>query len=293
MDFQSGSGNCYLIEDSIDVLMNGIYGNYLVGSGTTIRIKGACNGIYCSTLDVGPFPNPGTTGPVIVVESSANGSPAYIGFSNGIVEGGSVGVLVSAGQQITFTNCQLYNNASHGMQLTGGLGILVTACLFYQNGATAGAGRYDFTSSSGGNGEVRACHFLTPQGSGAQQTNNAVHVSAGTIVMSDCTFYGTGYTSANIFNTKPAVIRNCPGYNPLGVITPPAVPASNVNTTPLPTDAIFYVKGGTLSDIKVNGVSTGITVQATANMAHAIRVPAQLPISVTYSVAPTWVVVCD
>src|SRR2546430_11231899 len=137
MDFQSGSGNCYLIEDSNDVLMNGIYGNYLGGTGTTIRIKGACNGIYVSTLDVGPYPNPGTTGPVIVIESSANGSPAYVGFSNGIVEGGSVGVLVSAGQQITFTNCQLYNNASHGMQLTGGFGILVTACLFYQNGSTA------------------------------------------------------------------------------------------------------------------------------------------------------------
>lgn len=293
MDFQSGSGNCYLIEDSNDVLMKNIYGNYLGGSGTTLRIKGACNGVYVTCLDVGPFPNPGTTGPVVVIESSANGSPAYVGIANGIIEGGSVGALVSAGQQIAFVNCQFYNNANHGVQLTGGLGILVSFCLFYQNGAVAGAGRYDFTSSSGGNGEVRGCHFLSPQGSGAQQVNNVVNVTAGTIVMSDCTFYGTGFTSANIFAGKPSVIRNCPGYNPLGVITPPAVPASTVNTTPLPTDAVFYVKGGTLTDIKVNGVSTGISAAAPAGSAHAIRVSAQLPISVTYTVAPTWVVVSD
>jgi len=287
MDFSTGSGDCYLIEDSNDVLMSDIYGDYLGGSGNVFRIHGACNGVYMSNFDIGPFPGP--IGNVVVIESGANGSPNYIGLSNGIIEGGSIGLLMSAGQQVSLANIEFFNNNTAGLQITGGFAYLVSDCFFYLNGSSAGSGRYDIVSSTSGNGEIRGCHFLTPQGSGAQQTNNAVNVTAGTVVMSDCTFYGTGYNSGNIFNNKPAVIRNCPGYNPLGIITPPSVPASTVATTALPTDCTVYIKGGTLTNVQVNGVTTGISAAAPAGAVHTVRVPAQLTIAVTYTVTPSWV----
>lgn len=287
MDFSSGTGDCYLIEDSNDVLMSNIYGDYLGGSGNVLRVHGNCNAVYMSNFDIGPFPGP--VGNVVVIESGSNGSPSYVGLSNGIIEGGSVGLLMSAGQQVSLANIEFFNNNTAALQITGGFAYLVSDCFFYLNGASAGTGRYDFVSSTSGNGEIRGCHFLTPQGSGAQQTNNAVNVTAGTVIMSDCTFYGTGFSSSNIFNNKPAVIRNCPGYNPLGIITPPSVPATTVATTALPTDCTVYIKGGTLTDVKVNGVTTGISAAAPAGAVHTVRVPAQLTIAITYTGAPSWV----
>jgi len=66
-----------------------------------------------------------------------------------------------------------------------------------------------------------------------------------------------------------------------GFVTP-AVPASNVtatNTSPLP--ATVVVSGGTVSNVKVNGVSVG-TGDGT------YTVPSGATIAITYSAAPTW-----
>lgn len=279
MDFSSGTGDCYLFEDSNDVLVQHCYGDFLGGSGTVIHIKGACNGVYVSNFDIGPYP--GTFGNVVVIESSSNGSPSFCGFSNGIIEGGSIGFSMTAGQQISLTNVEFYNNNT-GVNIAGGFAYVITGCFFYLNGAQAGT-NYDFVSTTAGNGEIRGCHFLTPQGSSAGQTTNAVNVTTGTVVMSDCAFYGTGYNSSNIFNGKPSVIRNCPGYNPLmHSITQPAVPSSTVaQTNTFSVDATVYVVGGTVTAITVAGAATGLT-------SGAVRVPAGQTIAITYSVAPTW-----
>jgi hypothetical protein len=78
------------------------------------------------------------------------------------------------------------------------------------------------------------------------------------------------------------VFRNNKGYNPIGALTPPAVPASTVAyTNVLRFDCTVYVTGGTVTDIKVGGTSTGMT-------SGTFRVPAGQTITLTYSVAPTW-----
>ncbi len=72
------------------------------------------------------------------------------------------------------------------------------------------------------------------------------------------------------------------GYNPVGALAAPAIPASAVaqtNTTGL--DVTVYVNGGTVSAVAVGGTPTGQT-------GGAFRVPAGQTITLTYTVAPTW-----
>lgn len=72
-----------------------------------------------------------------------------------------------------------------------------------------------------------------------------------------------------------------------GVETSPAVPASGTaqnNTNAFPVTV--YVTGGTVTAVAVNGTVTGLT-------GGTFRVPAGGSITLTYSVAPTWVWIAD
>lgn len=68
-----------------------------------------------------------------------------------------------------------------------------------------------------------------------------------------------------------------------GIATPPAVPASTVGLkNPFWRDAAVNVIGGTVTVIAVDGTTTGVT-------AGTVFVPSGHTITLTYSVAPTWV----
>jgi hypothetical protein len=79
-----------------------------------------------------------------------------------------------------------------------------------------------------------------------------------------------------------SIVRSNIGYNPVGALGPPAVPGS---TTPLVNpynvDASVFITGGTVTVIKINGVTTGLT-------SGQFAVPAGGSVTLTYSVAPTW-----
>ncbi|MER6350658.1 right-handed parallel beta-helix repeat-containing protein [Streptomyces sp. NPDC001634] len=81
------------------------------------------------------------------------------------------------------------------------------------------------------------------------------------------------------------MLRGNRGYNPVGKFgAQPAVPASGTSyTNTLNTDATVFVTGGTVTAVSVGGQATGLTTPAT------VRVPAGQAITLTYSVAPTWV----
>lgn len=72
------------------------------------------------------------------------------------------------------------------------------------------------------------------------------------------------------------------GLNPKGVLGPPSVPATNTAyTNAYGHDCTVFVAGGTVTDVKIGGTSTGMT-------SGAFRVPAGQTITITHSVAPTW-----
>lgn len=78
------------------------------------------------------------------------------------------------------------------------------------------------------------------------------------------------------------IFRDNRGYNPVGSVTPPAVPASGTaqsNNTGY--DCMVLVTGGTVSNIAIGGINTGQT-------SGWFRVPALQTITLTYTVAPSW-----
>jgi hypothetical protein len=79
------------------------------------------------------------------------------------------------------------------------------------------------------------------------------------------------------------VFRDNHGYNPVGSLTPPAAnPVSNtVYANTQGVDATVCISGGTVTVIKIGGVTTGLT-------SGAFRVPAEQTITVTQSVNPSW-----
>lgn len=283
------NGDCYFFEDAFDFVCTNIYGNCTAGSGNSIHIKGNCIALYFENMDLGPYPGP-STGSIILVESGPNGTPSKIGFCNGIVEGGTNNIQITAGQLISIANLDIFNAGTIGINISGSSdAIVISGCKFSVNGSTGSSGKYDFQSSSSGKVLLQGNNFSTPNGTGAGQINNVINATAGQVTVQNNVFEGTGFTTSNIFNNFPYMIHNNTGYNPLGIITPPAVPSSGVATTQKPFDCMVYVKGGTLTAINVSGVSTGISAAASSGAVHSIFVPAQATISITYSVAPTWV----
>jgi hypothetical protein len=120
---------------------------------------------------------------------------------------------------------------------------------------------------------------------------SGVHIDVAT----DVRLYGndlrqTGTSGhANVYLTNGGAYteaRSNLGVNPVGVLGPPAVPATTVAyTNAYGVDAQVFVapNGATISSIKVDGVTTGV-------LAGLVLVPAGSTVTLAYTVAtPTWV----
>lgn len=72
------------------------------------------------------------------------------------------------------------------------------------------------------------------------------------------------------------------GYNPVGHIASPTVPATTVAyTNNFGSSAMVYLVGGTVTAVAIGGTNTGST-------SGAFRIPAGQSITLTYSSVPTW-----
>lgn len=282
---QVQNGDCYLFEDVQDIQATNIFGECAAGSGNSIHIKGACSSVYIFNVDLGPYPGP-TTGAVVLIESSSNGSPNQCGIFGGIIEGGTSGIQITAGTNLFFKGLQIFNNGTYGILTSGGDSTIFEGLMFANNGSAGSSGRYDMQLGSGNNTMVEACYFNTAQGSTAGTVNNVINNTSGFTTVQHCFFKGTGFNSSNIFNGYPSVIRNCPGYNPLGSTSPPTVGASPLTVGPYAQDYTVYIKGGTVSQIQIGGNTTGLTLSS--GQFVTVVLPAGLSLEVTYSAAPTW-----
>lgn len=96
--------------------------------------------------------------------------------------------------------------------------------------------------------------------------------------------YATAPVHANGNNTTlPCIVADNTGVNPAGVQGPPSVPATTVAfTNPYNFNINVYIHGGTVTVIAVNGTTTGLT-------SGSFWVGCGQTITLTYSVAPTWV----
>lgn len=88
-------------------------------------------------------------------------------------------------------------------------------------------------------------------------------------------------TPLHITGTPELIINNI-GYNPVGAVGPPSVPATTVNYT----NAYGYpcqvqVYGGTVTEIDIDDIATGLT-------SGIFTIPPGGTINITYSAAPSW-----
>lgn len=77
-------------------------------------------------------------------------------------------------------------------------------------------------------------------------------------------------------------VANNVGYNPVGLVGPPTVPATTVTyTNNYGSNATVYISGGTVTNITIGGTALGVT-------SGTFRVSSGQTIAITYSSVPTW-----
>jgi hypothetical protein len=285
---QIGGGDALLIEDAHDVLVSNLEAwNLSSSTGSSIHVKGASGAVQMSNIDVGGLT--GTTPQrqaTVLIESGPNGTPGGISINGGIVECGTPGLSVSAGNQITVSGIQFFKNANHGLTVSGTADILVTGCYFSHNGYTAAADNFDaaITASSGAV-RIESCKFSTPAGSGSGQVACAINANPQTYVQ-QCWFTGASAFGGG-GGSHPKLARNNPGFNPVGHVTSPPIPASGTSlTNPFGQDCTVCVTGGTVSAVSIGGTATGLK-------SGAFRLPWNQTITLAYSRAPTWTWFCE
>jgi len=86
----------------------------------------------------------------------------------------------------------------------------------------------------------------------------------------------------NTPNGGGLVVRDVAGYNPVTATATPAVPASGVaRYNNYPVNVRVFVTGGTVTDIAISGISTGMT-------SGSFELYPGESMTITYSSAPTW-----
>lgn len=208
----------------------------------------------------------------------------------GVLVDGSGGGLL---QGVRFVGLKSFHNGLAGIRLTGGAkDVHLLGCDVIGNSQTVANSRsgIEVASSMGQNWSIVGCK----SGNGYQQGNTqdkGINLDAGTytnfLIQDNDLSVNTNAAFGLNGATGTGAIRNNLGYNPLGAITAPAVPATTVaytNNTGL--DCTVFVTGGTVTVIKVNAATTGLT-------SGTFRVPAGQTIAITYTVAPTWVWIAE
>lgn len=191
--------------------------------------------------------------------------------SSKVLNNGLAGVrIVGAAKRVSLTNSEIIANSQTTVNARSGVEVT--------------AGVTDFLIS--GN------HITNAMGLNANQGNGIAFDAGATdwFVITGNDLRGNGLASisglAGVTGTNGKVSDNL-GFNPRGAVTAPAVPASTVALiNPTNCNATAYVVGGTVTAISVGGTATGLT-------AGAVRVAAGQTITLTYSVAPTWVWIAD
>lgn len=196
---------------------------------------------------------------------------------------------------IGFSNCVAISNNRHGINLDYAAKVSVQGCALGSNFAPAafgGKGPGNGLGSGGGSGiavgasssriRINGGVFDNNQSYGAAVASGAQKVDIFGVEMRD-NVLGRILNNANA-TTAECSISRVGGFNPVGFITAPTVPASNTAITNLTgVDVMVYLTGGTLTgNVQIGGHG----VAAFTNTGYLL--PAGSTIRLTYSSAPTW-----
>lgn len=218
-------------------------------------------------------------------------------FFNGYSVTGLNGINVKGGRDIKFHGVQTMNNWLRGAIVSGTTGpfdVHFTDCTFDSNSQGANNNVGHLILGGGATGvRIRDTYFGQSILARTNKVTYAIEnglAFANDIRVSGARFQSADYATGTIGGsqgTTGMTIKDSFGYNPKGVLGPPAVPATTVAyTNAYGVDATVHITGGTVTVIAIGGTTTGLT-------SGSFRVPSGSTITLTYSVAPTWVWIGD
>lgn len=198
-------------------------------------------------------------------------------------------------EDLEFVGCVAVTNNRHGMNVLLGNNVTINGGTFgsnFKSSSFGGLGQRNGLAGTGSGIRIAAgSDRIAIRGAKCRHNKDwGIDIDAGAtkVEVSDCElrFNIDGGSLRNNANGTAAevTIKNCPGYNPIGFITAPTVPASNTPITNLTgVDVMVYLVGGTLTgNVQINGHGV---LQAT-NTGYFL--PAGGTIRLTYSSAPAW-----
>lgn len=196
-------------------------------------------------------------------------------------------------EEIAFNNCIAVSNNRHGMNIDYATRIQINGGFYGSNfkpsafgglgprNGLAGAGSGLLIGAFADRVSVKGGKFENNESYGIDVISGATKIELEGIE-TRFNIIGGLRNNANA-SAAECRIKNVAGYNPQGYLAPPAVPASGVAYTNLTgCDAMVYLDGGTVSNIKINGNSV---LRATP---ASVFVAAGETIAVVYSSVPTW-----
>lgn len=203
-----------------------------------------------------------TTGHGIIIEGTHN---KIVG--NTIKGSSNSGIICSSDYNI-FNDNILIDNTERGIIIYGGTYCIIDSNLV-ENNTLDGVRLTSNNNSVIGN---------IVEGNGAYGINE-VSSDNSNITNNQTRNNSSGQISKSGSST---VVCNNPGFNPVGTVGPPAVPATTVNYT----NAYGYscqvqVYGGTVTEIDIDDIATGLT-------SGVFIIPPNGTINITYSAAPSW-----
>lgn len=253
-------------------------GNVSNGNGQGMRMSGNNNNI----ISLCTFQNNG----------GAGGSSYHLNDNIGqnIVEGctftgGTEAVRVNGGNRARIVNNIFQNVGKAIAHLQGTFNVCILGNIIYHCSSSASSNIEIFGGSM--YTIIEGNNFIGTATNGGLRSFVREDSAAGTdrTQLSTNAFIvnGTlGQTPLELTGANSVAV-NSQGYNPVGNIAAPAMPASTVAyTNILHTHCTVSISGGTVTAISIGGVATGLT-------GGNFRVPVGQTIAITYSVAPTWV----
>lgn len=212
------------------------------------------------------------------------------------------GVIVSAGYSNAWYGGTIEGNQHHGVYGLGtGAHFSLKDVDFESNNQSSTASRYDVLVAGSGYWSLTDLRF-----SGATTTNFIINNGANTLIR-NC----RGLTANKILWTLSAnggifegdvsvqldaasdfrILGQIQNTRPLAwLYTTPAVPASTVATSPLPTNIRVHITGaGTTTAYTIlDGGGTAQAFSVALVVGQVITLPAGYTLKITYSVVPTW-----
>lgn len=280
------SGDALFLEDINDIELSGLNGAVAGGAtaGSMLHIKGNCASHFYSNVDLGAL-SQSTVSPTVLIETSANGSPKNITVSGGIVQKGAVGAQITDGNNIIFKNVTFTSANTDNVQVSGSTvatPIKFQGCTFQSGNQSAGTG-YDINlTNSTGFVYVENCTLESTVGVSAGNVTNPANDTNHKGYFFNTHFSGANTTPSNCFSGSPQMIRSCPGYNPRGSITPPAIGASPATISTSQNDVVMLITAlNGLTSMTINGTS-----YATPQANVPYPAPARCNIVFTYTTTP-------